>query len=89
MEALDDVRGWANAERACGPGTICIGEEACVAGSGVGKVVDHVGRVMDENFSRQGEGSLVALLCDCIVVHVLFGPAPLDSAVVLGIVESS
>lgn len=51
MKPLHDVWSWPDAERAGGPCTFAILEEASVSG-GLCRIVDHVVSILNEYFSR-------------------------------------
>ena len=49
--------------------------------------MDNTAGLFDEEFPRQGQRPLVALLRDAEVVHVLACPAVLNTAVILSVIE--
>lgn len=50
-------------------------------------MVDYVGCVLDEDLSGKGVRSLISLLNCSEVIEIFLGPTPLETAIILCIVE--
>lgn len=86
VKTLNNFWSWADTKGARSPTSIAFFEISGASKSTRGLMSDACG-VFDEHLSRMRERALVAELRGAEIVDVFLGPSPLNTAVMLDVVE--